>query len=75
MGPRFVILNAGAEHALVCIFIVTECVFVLLVASTQYNHLRVAVHDLGNDGVDQVQALLVRQAGDQANNKLASILP
>ena len=74
VGAGFVVLDAGAEHALVGVLVIAEGVLIFLVAGAQHHHLGVAVHDLGHDGVHQIQALLVGQAGDQANHQLALVL-
>ena len=75
VGPALVIHDAGADVAPVGVFVVPEGVLIEPVAGAQDHHLGVLVYDLGHNGVDQVQALLVGQPGHQANDELVVVLP
>src|SRR5699024_2024794 len=74
VGSGLVILDAGAEGAAVGVLIIPEGVLIALVAGAQHHHLGVAVEDLGHNGVDEIQTLLVGQARDEADDKLVGIL-
>ena len=74
VGPGLVVLDAGAEGALVGVLIPPEGVLIHLVAGAQHHDLGVAVQHLGDDGADQIQALLVGQPGDEAKDELALVL-
>ena len=69
MGDAFVVSDIGADKAPIFLFIVPEGVFIPRVAGAKHHHLGIAVHQVGEDGVDQVQAFLVGQAGNQPQHK------
>ena len=75
VGPALVIHDVGAEVAPVGVFVVPEGVLIAPVAGAQHHHLGVLIHDLGQNGVHQVQSLLVGQPGDQTDDELVVVLP
>ena len=73
MGSALVIHDVGADTALVCIFVIAEGILIAGITRAENNNLGIAVDDLREDGVHKIQALLVSQAGDQADNEFSFI--
>ena len=74
MGSALVIHDVGAHCTLVAVLVVAECILVPGIACAQNDNLGVAVDHLRHDAGDEIQSLLVGQAGDEADHKFAFIL-
>ena len=74
MGQRFVIADIGAHVALVLSFKPAEGALVPRISRAEHRHLGIPVNDLREDGVHQVQALLVSQPGNQPDHHFPVIL-
>ena len=73
VSQGFIVRNVGADASLVLVFKIAESVLVAGIARTENDHLGVSVDQLREDRVHQVEALLVRQAGDQAQDHLVRV--
>ena len=73
VGSLVGVHDVGADAALVIIFIITERVFVFLIARTDDDHLRVIVHNAVHDLIDEVKTLLVGETGDNADHELIDV--
>ena len=69
-----IISDVCAEASLIRILIIPEGILVNSVAGSENHDLRISIHQLRNDRVDKIQALLVSQTGDQSDHELALIL-
>ena len=72
--PRFIVHDIRAHASLVRILIIPERVLIYPVSAAKHHDLRILVHNLGKNGIDQIQSLLIRQPGDQSDHKFAAVL-
>ena len=74
MCTALVIHDVGTDAAFVGVLVVAEGIFIAPVTGAENHKLGVAVHDLGENGIDQIKTLLVCQTGNQTDDELAVIL-
>ena len=67
------IINIGGYFVRIFPCIVTEHILITLIAGSDYNKLRIIIHDLFHHFCDQIQAFLICQTGDKTDQHLILI--
>ena len=74
MASRLIVLDTRGKLPLVFILIVPEGILILGIAGAEYHDLGERIHDLRDAGIYQIETFLVRQSGDESDNKLVLVL-
>ena len=74
MASRLIVLDARGKLPLVFILVVPEGILILGIAGAEYHDLGERIHDLRDAGIYQIETFLVRQSGDESDNKLVLVL-